>query len=112
MQAVYYQKVKVPHTQYSAMAWSNSIKDFVPINSTVFCHSNTFENGYKIQDCDMFIENKVDAKSLSWLQINYDPFAPVSPPAMNRFMYQTENTRGSLFSVNCQEDGAERYFAF
>lgn len=31
---------------------------------------------------------------------------------MNRFTYQTENTRGSLFSVNCPEDGVERYFAF
>ena len=59
----------------------------------------------------MFIQSKVDAKSLSWLLITYDPSAPVLPGTMNRFTYQTENTRGSLFSVNCPEDGAERYFA-
>lgn len=67
------------------------------VNSTVFCHFNTFENGYSINDCDLFVDNKIDAKSLSWLQVNYDPNAPVSEPAMTRFQYLTENTRGSLF---------------
>jgi hypothetical protein len=65
---------------YSAKAWSTSTKQFITINSTVFCHSNAFINGYKIKDCDLFIENKIDAKSIQWVQIQYDPSAPVSPP--------------------------------
>lgn len=38
-----------------------------------------------MQDCDLFVENKVDGKALSWLLIKYDAFAPVSAPGMNRF---------------------------
>lgn len=111
MQTVYYQKVKVPNSMYSVKAWSASAKSFQTVNSTVFCHDNAFENGYSISDCDLFVENKVDAKSLSWLQVSYDPFAPVSAPAMNKFKYETENSRGSLFSINSQEDNSSRYMA-
>ena len=60
----------------------------------------------------MFIESKVDPKSLGWLLIQWDPFAPVSPPSMNRFTYLTENTRGSLFNVTSPDDGISRYMAF
>jgi hypothetical protein len=67
LSTVFYQKVKVPHTQYSAKAWSSSDKAFVDVNSTVVCHHNMFENGYGIKDCDMYIENKIEYKSLSWL---------------------------------------------
>lgn len=112
MQAVYYQRIKVPHRFYSVAAWSATSKSFVNVSSTVFCHNNKFENGYSIRDCDMFIENRVDFKSLSWLKVMYDPNAPINPGQMTRFSYQTENTRGSLFAVNCPEDGVERYFAF
>jgi hypothetical protein len=55
MQTVNYQRIKVPHRFYSVAAWSPSSKSFVNVTSTVFCHSNKFENGYSIRDCDMFI---------------------------------------------------------
>ena len=67
LQTVYYQKIKVPHTKYSVQAWNPTAKKFQTVNSTVICHSNAFENGYKIQDCDLFVENKIDPKGLSWL---------------------------------------------
>ena len=76
MQTVYYQRIKVPNTKYSVSAWSASAKAFVPVNSTVFCYNNTFENGYSLNVCDLYIENKVDSKLLAWLSIAYDPFAP------------------------------------
>lgn len=85
IQTQYYQRVKVPHTEYSVQAWSASANKFVDVNSTVVCHQNTFENGYSISDCDLFIENKIEGKSLGWLFIKYDPFAPMSAPGMNRF---------------------------
>lgn len=65
-----------------------------------------------MKDCDLFIESKIDFKSIGWLQIVYDPFAPASPPAMNKFLYLTENARGSLFQINSPEDGTSRYVTF
>ena len=83
------------------------------MNSTVVCHHNMFENGYGIKDCDMYIENKIEYKSLSWLQIKYDPFVTPSTPSMNRFQYLTENpNKGSLFNVTNPDDGTSHYVAF
>jgi hypothetical protein len=52
---------------------------FVAANSSVICHLHTLENGYEIQDCDLWIENTVEGKSLAWLQIYPDPSRPVNP---------------------------------
>lgn len=110
MQAVYYQKIKLPHKGYSVKAWNPTQKQWVVANSIVICHDHTFENGYTIRDCDMWIDNKVDAKSFAWLQVYYDPMRPDPTPGFKMFEYLTENTRGSLFKVY---DGAiERYMAF
>lgn len=112
MQAVYYQKIKVPHSKYSAQVWSPTAKTFVDVNSSVICHSHQFENGIKINDCDLWVENKVDYKSLSWIQVIYDPFRPLNPTTgLTKFDYQTETARGSLFKVY-DDDGTQRYMAF
>jgi hypothetical protein len=77
----------------------------------VVCHKNTFENGVVINDCDLWIENKVDSKSLSWLLVSYDPFRPEPSTGIKKFEYLTENTRGSLLKVY-GDDGSERYMSF
>ena len=112
MQAVYYQRIKVPHSKYSAQVWSPTANAFVAVNSSVLCHAHAFENGVKITDCDMWIDNKVDYKSVSWIQVVYDPFTPVNPTSgLKKFEYQTETSRGSLFKV-FDDDGTQRYMAF
>ena len=45
MQAVYYQRIKVPHSKYSAQVWSPTANAFVAVNSSVLCHAHAFENG-------------------------------------------------------------------
>ncbi len=67
MQAIYYQRVKVPNSKYSAQVWSASSRQFEAVNSSVVCHEHAFENGVRITDCDLWIDNKVDYKSLAWL---------------------------------------------
>ncbi len=55
---------------------------------------------HAITDCDLWIDNKVDYKSISWIQIIYDPFRPDNPTSgVKKFEYQTETSRGSLFKV-------------
>jgi hypothetical protein len=70
------------------------------VNSSVICHQHGFENKVKITDCDLWIDNKVDYKSISWIQVIYDPFRPDNPTSgLKKFEYQTETSRGSLFKV-------------
>jgi hypothetical protein len=87
------------------------LKNFTAVNSSSICHQNTFENGVTINDCDLWVENKVDSKSLGWLMVSYDPFRPNPSGTIKKFEYLTENTRGSLFKVY-GDDGAERYMSF
>ena len=66
----------------------------------MICHLHTLENGYEIQDCDLWIENTVEGKSLAWLQIYPDPSRPVNPASgFQKFDYQVETQRGSLFKI-------------
>jgi hypothetical protein len=111
MQAVFYQRIKLPHSKFSVQAWSPTLKNFVSVNSSAICHKHTFENGVSINDCDLWVDNKVDSKSLSWLQVTYDPFKPEPTGGIKKFEYLTENTRGSLFKVY-GDDGSERYTSF
>jgi hypothetical protein len=111
MQAVFYQKIKLPHTKFSVKAWNPTLKNFTAVNSSGICHTNTFENGITINDCDLWVENKVDSKSIGWLLVSYDPFAPAPSGSVKKFEYLTENTRGSLFKVY-GDDGSEKYMSF
>ena len=112
MQAVYYQRIKVPNSKYSAQVWNPTSQAFMAVNSSVICHQHGFENKVKITDCDLWIDNKVDYKSISWIQVIYDPFRPDNPTSgYKKFEYQTETSRGSLFKV-FDDDGTQRYMAF
>ena len=82
------------------------------MKSSVICHNQLFENKVSITDCYLWIDNKVDYKSFSWIQIVYDPFRPNNPTSgLKKFEYQTETSRGSLFKV-FDDDGTQRYMAF